>query len=160
MFDEIKNFDRIQRLVFATCCSQWHKKSCEWSYYNRTSRWVVHKSAQIVKPVDQKHDIWQSIVHDWWYNHEWLMIRPICESELQVRSFEHVQKPCCDRFCYYDRPRPIRPLVPCFCDLSYDSHLFVSYIGCNLFESLVWLTPHIFKHLAATDFAITIVHDV
>ncbi len=35
-----------------------------------------------------------------------------------LRSLEHVQKPCRDRFCYYDRPRPIRQVVRCFCDLS------------------------------------------
>ncbi len=53
MLVEIQNFDCTQRLVYATCCSQWYEKSCEWSYDNRTSRWAVHKSAQIVQPVGQ-----------------------------------------------------------------------------------------------------------
>ncbi len=33
-----------------------------------------------------------------------------------VTDAEHVQKPCCDRFCSYDRLRPLRPVARCFCD--------------------------------------------
>ncbi len=28
---------------------------------------------------DKAHHIWQSSVHDRWYNHEWVMVRPICD---------------------------------------------------------------------------------
>ena len=58
-------------------------------------------------------------------------IRPIIRSivtpndlESQVSSFEHDHRPCYDRFCPGDHPRPLRPVVRSFYDLP--------TIPCNL----------------------------
>ncbi len=85
----------IAELLVGSCISR--RRSC-----NHSAQ-VVRSCSEVLRDVarpivrgwdqlyDQKHDIWQSIVHDWWYNHESLMVQPICESESQVRSFEHDQ---------------------------------------------------------------------
>ncbi len=87
----------------------WHDQSLEGRISCTTKAWylTIDRSWLVVQP-------WMTDGT----TYVRLMVRPICESESQVRSFEHVQKPCLDRFCQYDRPRPLRQVVRCFCDLS------------------------------------------
>ncbi len=97
---------------------------------------------------DQKHDIWQSFVHDWWYNHESLMVRPICDWWYDLFASQNRRWEVLNMFKNLAGPSLLlrssttsKASRALFLRFKYYSQNFGLYIGCNWAISLVWLKP-------------------
>ena len=100
--------------------------------------WSYNQSEQLVTGrTTDRATVWRTITHDWWCDHMRLVVRS-CETCLRLviaDNFEHDRRPCCDWFCSYDHPQPLRSVARSLYDLTAIPKCFYR----NLVVGLVWL---------------------